>query len=194
MDSTESDRQYETIDLMLNSHALLRDKYKFRALLLNIGILLASVFICALVFVDAQLFNQIGIPSQKAKFFIGVFSIICFALSLIEYRIDLKGQASLHSDAANRLASLKIEYRDSYSKFKGASETENQKLTDKYNETMDRIVSIPESMFIKLKSSYHHKKIVSKLINEFPSTPVFILSMKSRFKDITKLINSNTLD
>ena len=190
MGQNENDRQYNTIDLMINSHALLRDKYKFLALILNIGLLVVSVFICAFVFVDVQLFSQIGLDPQKSKIFLGVLSVICFGLSLIEYRIDLKGKSSLHSDAANRLADLKAQFRDSYSKFKGSSELENKILFQKYNETMDRIIKIPESQFVKLKSKYHYKKILSKMINDYPSTPIILLKIKIRYQGIRIIFDS----
>lgn len=177
MGKNESDRQYDLIDQLMSMHAFLRDKFKKRALILNIGLLVASVFLCALVFADNSVLILFGVTTNKAKMGLGFLSIICFAISLIEYRVDWKGQAALHSDAVSKLAMLKADFRESYANFKRENEGENKLLSQKYNDTMNIIISIPESLFVNLKSRHLSKKLLSQKVNECPGAPIFLLRL-----------------
>ena len=68
MDKNENERQYSVIDQMLSMHSSLRDKYKRRALLLNLALLLVSVFLCAFVFADEKMFSWFSQPFQGSTF------------------------------------------------------------------------------------------------------------------------------
>jgi len=175
MDKIENKRQFDTLDQMLSMHAALRDKFKRRALLLNLSLLLASVFLCAFVFADKSLFILFGLKPELVNFFIGTTSLLCFAFSLVEYRVDWQGQAALHADAVKKLSSLKADYRGVFSKYSGNNEEENQMLSKKYKSVMDSIVEIPEASFANLKAKHLRKILLSKRISECPATPVVLL-------------------
>ena len=189
MGKNESNRQYDLIDQLMSMHAFLCDKYKRRALILNIGLLVVSVFLCALVFADNAVLILFGVTSNKAKIGLGFLSIICFAISLIEYRVDWKGQAALHLDAVSKLATLKAEFRETYAKFKGENEGENKLLSQKYNDTMNNIISIPEALFVILKSRHLSKKILSQKVSECPGAPIFLLRLTLWYSGVRKVFS-----
>lgn len=176
MDKTENRRQYRVLDQTLTMHAILRDKFKRRALLLNLSLLLSSVFLCALAFVDQSIFSWLGLEPKAVNFSIGAFSVLCFAISLVENRVDWQGQAALHAEAFKKLASLKADFRNA--RHNKDNEEELLQLSKKYNSVMDGIVEIPELSFAKLKAMHLRKMLLSKRISEYPATPVLLLKIQ----------------
>ncbi len=184
MNQTENKRQFNILDQMLSMHAALRDKFKGRALLLNLSLLLAAVFLCAFVFADKSIFLWFGLEPKIVNFFIGTASVLCFAFSLVEYRVDWQGKAALHADAVRKLASLKADYRNIFSKYNGENEEKNQLLSKKYNSVMDSIVEIPEASFANLKAKHLRKILLSKRISECPTAPVVLLKIQLLLRGI----------
>ena len=77
MDKAEINRQFHVLDQMLSMHSALRDKYRKRALLLNLSLLLASVFLCAFVFADKSIYLWFGLEPKVVNIFIGAASVFC---------------------------------------------------------------------------------------------------------------------
>jgi hypothetical protein len=96
-------------DQLCTAHAALRDRFKRRALLLDIVILLASAWLTALAFVDPRLGKWLipfGIDSQL---WIGLFGVIVFFLTLIQFKVDWGGKAEAHARSFRMYAEVKRE-------------------------------------------------------------------------------------
>ncbi len=188
MEKKENNRQYKLVDQMISMHANLRDEYNNKALLLNLGLLAASVFLCAFVFADDQILSLFSADPKLLKIGLGLSSVLCFVLSLVEYRVDWKGKAALHADAATKLAILKAEFRESLIKHNGNDQNEISRLSCLYNETMKDIVEIPENKFSKLKAKHLYKVSLSKMISTYPEAPVILLRARLRFSGIKQAL------
>lgn len=180
---SENDRQFRVLDQMLSMHSDLRDRLKKRALYLNLLLLIVSVFLCALVFADNTIFLPVGLKPKVAETFIRIASVICFTVSIIEYRVDWRGNAAVHADAVRKLAALKSDYCECYSMCGGEDIDKNGVLSKKYSNVMANIVEIPENQFVKLKARHLRKLILSKRISEHPSVPVIILKSQLILED-----------
>lgn len=184
MGKSEKPRQFAIVDQMLSMHAMLRDKFKKRYLYLNLSLLILSVFLCAFVFVDQSLFLSFGLEAKAINLSIRVTSVLCFAFSLVEYRVDWQGKAAMHKDAVKKLSSLKADYRDVYSTENGEKQKESDHLSKEYQNIMDDIVEIPEGCFLELKAKHLRKILLSKKISESPGAPIILLKMQLLFDGI----------
>ena len=187
MTQEESNRQYEVIDMLLTGHSWLRDRYARWALILNLCLLGSVVLLNACVFIGDDTLRILVQSPEAAKFVIGVFSIIVFFVSLVEYRLDWKGKSVLHEDAAKKLTSLKLEYRNAYDEFHGTDEETNLQLTKKYERVQEDMVKIPDSLFNAAKSRHLLKKELSKQLNKHPFAPLWSLRLRLRWKGLTGL-------
>ncbi len=175
MNKAESERQFRVLDQMLSMHAELRDKFRRRSLLLNLSLLLTSVLLCAFVFADKSIFLYFGLETKIVNILLGTVSVLCFAFSLVEYRVDWQGKSAVHADSVRKLASLKADYNENFSIYGAENEEENKLLSKKYNDVMGGIVEIPEACFANLKAKHLRKILLSKRISECPASPVILL-------------------
>ncbi len=177
-------RQFDIVDQMLSMHAMLRDKFRKKHLYLNLSLLLVSVFLCAVVFVDRSIFSSFGLEAKTINFSMGIASVLCFAFSLIEYRVDWQGKAAMHTDAVKKLSSLKADYRDIYTTELEETHKESNHLSKEYQNVMDNIVEIPEGFFLELKAKHLRKVLLSKKISVAPGAPIILLKMQLLFGSI----------
>lgn len=94
MGESENDRQYDVLDQMLTAHALLRDRYAWRALWLNICLLATAIALNAFVFAgDDVLVAMFGAKPEHVKMGLGIASVVAMILSIMALRVDWSGAA-----------------------------------------------------------------------------------------------------
>lgn len=181
MNSNENNRQYRIIDQMISMHSRLRDQYHMKATITKISIIAFATFVTGLSLIDPELFLTIKIGSDTIKLFTGMSSLLIIILTVLELIVGWSNKSRSHQDAVNALSRLKSEFRGSYEIYFGENETENRRLQDLYKTTIENVVSIPDKRFITLKGYHLYKIEVSKAIDLYPGTPVWILKLKIHF-------------
>ncbi|MCX5981941.1 MAG: hypothetical protein NTY89_09115 [Nostocales cyanobacterium LacPavin_0920_SED1_MAG_38_18] len=175
MDLQELEHHYRVIDMMLSMHSKLRDDNQNLALTVNLVLLVSSVILCTLVFIDPGLIKFLGINTQTSQITIGLCSNLVFIISLIEFRVDWKQKAERHGQACETLIKLKAECREI---LKSTTTVDPQKIAEQCKtcaQTLNTLSKIPDNKFHALKS-YHKSKIeLSKMIDSHPAIPVWIL-------------------
>lgn len=184
MTREENDRQYRLIDQMTTMHSVLRDRYARQAFLLNSGLLVASIFLNAFVFVDDKFYSTVGLKPDIAKLGLGISSIVVLGLSIIEFRVDWEGKASEHGEAAERFAALKSKYRQVYAATKGDDPKKNQSLSREFEKLHKTLTPIPEVDFPRLKAKHLVKRTLSERISRNPKAPVWFLMLQLRYEGI----------
>lgn len=173
MDPDEYRRKFDVVDMMLSSHASLRQRNRRRWLALTLTVMGLSIFTATLALADDTrvevLFVDLG-----TKGWLAVLAGMVFFLSIVELLVDWRGQAWAHGDATHRLAELKGQFRRAQV---GAElvETEGVDLDEAYDATMAAVVEIPNSSFNRLKAKHRRKVAVSKLLDETPGAPIPLL-------------------
>lgn len=173
MDPDEYRRKFDVLDMMLSSHASLRQRSRRRWLALTLTVMALSILAATLALADDTRVEVLFVDLDT-KGWLAVVAGMIFFLSIVELLVDWRGQAWAHGDATHRLAELKGQFRRAQV---GAErvDTDGVDLGEAYDATMSALVEIPNSSFNRLKAKHRRKVAVSKLLDETPGAPVLLL-------------------
>lgn len=188
---TEISRQSETVDFMLSAHSTLRDRYRCRRIVFNIGVIGMSLILSVLAVVEDAVLEAIGGEPGTVRLFLGMPTIALLVISFSASLVDLRGRAQAHGRAARILANLKTDYR-TITSIDRLSEDVERDLTTAYHKAMQQLVSIPETQFNQLKARHRFKRLLSRATDNTPGAPVWLLCVVLRTKGIWAAITNNS--
>lgn len=174
------ERQIKVIAMMLTAHSVLRDKYLGLSAFFENFLLVAAAILNAFVFIDAPYITKIShIGEEYQKLFIGIASIIVFAISIVLLQVKWKEKAENHRRATDTLFNLLQQSRLINSMPDGIlKENDMEQFEKKYAIRLEGLVKIPDRKFNKLKLLHYKKRELSKLIEKYPGSLLFILKIK----------------
>lgn len=189
----EIERQKRVLDMMITAHSILRDRYYRLSLVFDLTLLVLSVILNALVFVDTVFISQqAGITADQQRIITGIASVAVFAISVILLQVNWKEKASGHERAAEQLFVLLQESRSIMDMVEG----DNRKLTlvefsKKYTQLSGMIPKIPDKKFNSLKLRHYKKVELSKLIDKYPGSPMILLKGRLLWSSFKNKTNGN---
>jgi hypothetical protein len=186
----ENNRQYEVVDQLLSIHSSLRDRYQRRALLLKLGLLTASILLCAFVFADEAIVRLLGVTSEMGRFLVGFASIGVFILSMMELLANWTAAGQRHADAVVALTELKSKYRAVYAQREKTTPGRLDRLGREYGRVTRVVPPVPERLFNRLKSKHRFKRSLSRCISAHPDAPWWILWTKLRWRGLYSAFGS----
>lgn len=190
-DQSENGRQYRLIDQLMTAHAVLRDQYRRRASTFDISLLALSIGLNAFVFTDDATLHAIFFGhAVAAKLWIGLISVALLIVSLVGFRVDWEGKARSHKEAVERLGRLKARYREVHAG--GDTADTREELGKEYARTTELLPAIPERCFARLKAQHQFKRLVSRELDSHPGVPMWILALRIRYRDTSKLLKSGS--
>jgi hypothetical protein len=178
MSLNELKHHYRVIDMMLTAHCKLRDSNNRKAMLIDLMLLGSSIVLCAMVFFDSGILIQLKIDPQFIRIVIGICSVVVFFVSLITLRVDWKGQAQKYAEAAALLARCKGECRSILKSDEKPTEENVSKACRECLWTFQMLPAIPEDKFLKLKVLHKRKIQISKMADNNPGCPFWVLRAK----------------
>lgn len=171
-------RQKEVLNMMITMHSELRDRYIFKSKLTDIILFSSAAILNALVFVDYSFLENFGLDKDLIQLLIGILSITIFIISVLALIVSWKEKSEMHDKAANQLSKLLNDCRYILE----CNDEERMKLIPKFNEEYKQvnvsITKIPTKKFNYLKSIHYKKIELSKMISEYPNTPLLLLRIK----------------
>ncbi|MEO8398275.1 MAG: hypothetical protein ABI550_00525 [Ignavibacteriaceae bacterium] len=176
----EIERQKKVIDMMITSHSVLKERYANLASLFEITMLIVSIILNTLVFVDSKLItNVISINEENQKLIIGLAAVLVFIISIVLLKVNWKEKSANHSRATEQLFILLQECRSILS----LTDNEEKKIVadqfyKRYAQVTAMLPKIPDNKFNELKLIHYRKIELSKLIDKFPASRLFILKIK----------------
>jgi hypothetical protein len=173
----ELSRQFRVLSQMLSMHAVLRDRYSRRALLIDILLLGCSVVFCATTFARDDLFIQLGMSPNNIRYLLGIASVIAFFASLVTLRADWKGKAACHREAFQKLGTVHSKFREFRQSDGLWPQDHMPELHHAYWEAMNNTVEIPDRLFVRLKNRHLKKVEISRISNSAPGCPLFLLRL-----------------
>ena len=180
---------YRIIDMVLTMHSVLRDRYSRRALWADLLLLLISIVLNALVFLDPSILDALRIGRDASRVAIGICSVLLFFLSLVVWRVDWKERGQTHAQAAEALGKLKLDCRSLLQAASVPADRLRQQV-----ETCVWVLSglpkIPEDQFVKLKAAHKRKVKLSQLLDSYPGAPVLVLRARMMWEDVRKYLRS----
>ena len=169
--------------MMLTMHSVLRDRYRRKALVVDVLLFIASSLLLFTSIIDPNLLSHLCLPIQDLSVLLKVCSVVIFISSSVILRVDWKEQSAKHGRACEALARLKSETRaillsDTYAK---ENFSKHQQLCSL---TMNNLWPVPENKFHKLKALHLKKIELSKFISSHPGCPLWILKLCLFFKAV----------
>ncbi len=176
----EIERQKKVIDMMITSHSVLKDRYSRASSLFEVSLLVASIILNALIFVDSKFITKFtGANDDQQKLITGIATLIIFTISVVLLQVNWKEKSSSHGIAADQLFELKQECKTIIS-----LPAEQDKLliinefNKKYTQITGMLIKIPDRKFNSLKLIHAKKVELSKLIDRYPGSFLWILKLK----------------
>lgn len=188
MEVKELKRIFRVIDMMTTMHSILRSRYRFFSLSVDLLILFCSVILCAAVFLDPDILKTLSISPASSKVVLGITSIIVFLLSLVQLRVNWKGKSELFDGSLETLCKLKSEC-GILLESSNSSEEEILRQCKNYNETLAKLPKIQDRLFPKLKAKHKRKVELSKYIDTRPESPYWLTKLFFEFKSTFKKYN-----
>lgn len=186
----ELQRQYRLLNQTISMHAILRDKYSRRALILDVMLLICSIIFCATTFAPNDLYTFLGVEPDNGKIILGVASVIAFMAAIISLRVDWKGRLNKHRDAVKKLSdNLKL-FRENKKENDDWERESVATLNQSYWEAMRNIEEIPDKYFNTLKAKHLRKVEISKLSSSLNGCPIFVIKILVIWKSIIKAIKN----
>lgn len=171
----ETNRQFRVLNQSLSIHSALRDRYTRRALAVDLLLLGSSVVFCASAFASDEALSHFGPPPTQVRYIIRISSVIAFVMSIFSLRIDWKGKAAQHKDAAAKMSRAIASFHQCRQPDGGWPAASAPELSRAYWEAMHNSVPIPEADFVKLKARHLRKMAISKMLDSNPGCPVIVL-------------------
>ncbi|NLW46488.1 MAG: hypothetical protein GXY86_04015 [Firmicutes bacterium] len=167
--------QSKKIALLLTIYERLSDRYRFRAKILDLCLLVTSITVCLATFVDSKVIEFFKIPSDKIFIVLGIGAFMLFAFSVCSLISDWKTQAAGFGRAANLLNKMKAE---SGEKSKADSQEEVKQLQIKaveYAVIVNNLPKIPQKEFHKLKTLHKRRIELNRMTEIYPGSSVWLL-------------------
>lgn len=182
-------RRYQTADMMVTMHSVLRDQRSRNAFFLDILVFLFSFSIAALAFVDPDLLTWLPWSDTSSRIAIGIIAIVIFFVSLVASKVDWKGQSESHDRAASSWTEVKFRLRD---QDRLNDLTNLRARLSFYDEIARNSIVIPESVFLRLKSEHLLKRRISRILNKYPAAPVKLTRLRLRWRHSRKTWNQKS--
>lgn len=162
----EFDRQRGLVDQGLTMQARLRDRDRVVGTLLICAVLVASLVGVAFAFAGSNpSLTVLGVSATRATW-LGWLAFGTAAMTFIELVLDRRGAAQSRADAVRVLGALKSEYR--VPPHPGAEVAEAARLSERYEQAMETVPSVPDRSFNRLKAWHLRKVEISKLLSAHP--------------------------
>ena len=185
----EIERALRISDMLTSCYSNLRDQYARRALILDLAILVASVWLVAMAFVDPEIAQRFSVPGLTATTTIGLLAVLTFILSIFQLRTDWKYKAERFDQAAKTYAWSKGTLRAVLSD-NPLDQGKCQRSLSDYQAIGQRVVAVPENKFNRLKKKHLMKVRISQMLDGHNGTNMFIIRIRIWFVDTFKTLGS----
>jgi hypothetical protein len=169
-------------DMLCSGHAVLRDRYAHLGLLLDMSILLISIWLVALSFVAPPMSVALTPTAFSPQLWLGLLAVIAFFLSILQLKVDWKGRADAHKRSMDIYSDVKREAGYLFG-IDPLPESDYRRLMSKYEVAAATAITIPEREFLRQKRNHLTKIALSKHLDLHPSASIWILRVRFWFRD-----------
>lgn len=155
-------------DMLTSMHALLRDRYGSRAILLDATLMLGSVVLGVFALADFASLGAFSVNPHTARVVMAVASCLVFVASVVAYKVDWKARADEHSRACVAYGRLKLRCRDLLSRVEQFAEDDLRELSREYASLGEAHIAVPDTQFVLLKAAHERKAFLSRCLSRRP--------------------------
>lgn len=163
------------IALLLTIYERLSDRYFIRARILDYTLLIASIIICLISFIDPKILEYIKIPSDKSSMVLGGGAFVVFAVSVFSFISNWKPRAADFGRAAEILNRLQAECNEKMKTGGGEEIEQMQVKAAEYFGIINNLPKIPQKEFHKLKTLHKRRLELDRMTELYPGSSVWLL-------------------
>jgi hypothetical protein len=176
-------RIHRVSDMLCSAHAAMRDSQARKAAILDISILGLSIWLLALVFVDPAISVAVTPFRLNPSLWLGLVSVLTFFLSILQVKVDWKGQADKHAQALAMYAAVKRECSYLLASERVLPKHECHNVLARYEMAGSLGVEIPERDFLRQKRRHLLKSEISKYLDTHPSASILLVRFQLWTRD-----------
>jgi len=170
-------------DMLVSAHAHLRERFSRKALILDLSILVLAIWLTSVVFVEPRLNVKLTPFGLDPQIWIGILSILALFLSILQLRVDWKGQSDAHKRAFDVYLGVKFACRKILSDCGPLNADDCHRVMTQYELACSTSCLIPEKCFLAEKKRHIQKVRLSKLIDERPAASLWLLRLRHWWGD-----------
>ncbi|NOU14190.1 MAG: hypothetical protein HOO92_09560 [Methylococcaceae bacterium] len=170
-------------DMLCTAHSVERTNYRRWAAIVDILLMVISVYIVAMAFVDPALV-PILIPDQwNLVLWIGMLSIGTFIISMLQIMVNWKARADAHHRSFGMYAEAKSKCIELLNANGAISREAYNSVHTRYDMATDIGIHIEDARFLKLKQKHLLKVEISKILDQRPAACVWWLRVILWWRD-----------
>lgn len=179
----ELERKKRVADQMVTAHAIREQYFRRVATALDVGLMVASLFL-VIVSITAIFHEELGVVWVNINLNVLVISgsVLVLVFSLAEWRVGWKVRADRHGEAFRSYSGIKAELVKLLSNLSRATNEDIRRITEKYESVGERVISIPERKFLKLKQAHLQKIYISRLLDRYPFAWKWSIRLRAQIK------------
>jgi hypothetical protein len=178
----ELQRVRRVSDSLCTAHAVLRDRFARRALVLDVVILGLSTWLVAVAFVEPYIGAKLTPYSWDPQIWIGALATATFFLTVVQIKTDWKARADAHRRTLDLYSEVKREAGYAIATEK-IDDVTFRRVLSRYDMASAVGIEVPESEFLKLKKHHRVKVALSKHLDEHPSSSLIVMRIRYWMRD-----------
>jgi hypothetical protein len=179
----ELERIKRVSDMLVTGHARLRDRYSRRAILLDLAVMALMTWLTAVVFIEPRINVKLTPFGMDPQLWVGFLGIFTFFLSIVQLRVDWKGQSDAHKRSFDLYSEVKRECGYLLAS-QGLLTADNcQRVLARYDLATEVGTHLPENEFLSQKRNHLQKIEISKFLDKHPSASISLLKLRFWLRD-----------
>lgn len=169
-------------------HSALRDKYYRLSALFDVIVMLITVWLISLSFVDESFSLEITPFQIKPKIWTGMLAMVAFVLTLGPLLLRWREKCDLHGKAVEQYYSIKQQCKNISVKGCDSLQDAGRLIQNRYEIVNNNTIAIPERLYNKYKRKHLFKKAVNKNLSTNPGAWVSVIKIKLLIRDNWKVL------
>lgn len=174
-------------DLLCSAHSIERSIFRRRGVCVDIFLMVISVYIVAMAFVDPSLVSLLVPNDFNLVLWIGGLSIATFILSTLQFIVNWKALADAHDRSFGMYAEAKSKSIELLNGNDAISHEAYNNIRTRYDMASDIGIHIEGARFLKLKQKHLLKVEISKLLDHRPAAWIWWLRLSLWWRDTYKM-------
>lgn len=179
----ELERVKRTSDMLASGHASLKEKYGRRAVMLDIAILTLSLWLTAIAFADPHLGVRLTPFGLDPQLWVGILGVFTFLLSIVQLRVNWKGQSDAYRRTCDLYAEVKRECSRMLASGAEIGGEDGRLVLARYGIATDVGTAMPEGEFLRQKRRHVQKVAISRHLDTHPGASITLLKVRMWWKD-----------
>jgi len=163
-------------DMLTSMHAMLRDGYNLRAMLLDGSLMLGAATLGTFALADFSSLGAFSVNADTARVVMAVASCLIFVASVVAYKVDWRARANEHGRACAAYGRLKLKCRGLLSRAEQLTQDDVRELSREYASLGEAHISVPDAQFVALKAAHERKVFLSRCLSRRPFVSARLLA------------------